>query len=221
MGIGVLWVPALAGYLFLRQFNGTKFTLLRSTGYQFVLRAAVAGIVLYVIATLISWIGVERLPKIGTWWSQIFPLEYSGTAAISAAIGVILPWFLNLIPFFDKFKAQRRAAFQDGDQLGLLIDQAISQKLLIHLTLSSGKSYIGRAVHGTFGHRDTGDVLVVPVFSGYRDRETRNLVLTTNYAPALKDAVELDRFNVAVPIREIVSVSIFDFELFSQHNTSE
>lgn len=86
MGIGALWVPALAGYLFLTYFNGTKFTLLRSTGYQFLLRAAVAGVFLYVIATPIAEIGEAMVPVVGERWDQVFPTEYSGTAAISFMI---------------------------------------------------------------------------------------------------------------------------------------
>ena len=220
MGIGVLWVPALAGYLFLTHFNGTKFTLLRSTGYQFLLRAAIAGFVLYVIATGLAWLGTAKVPSIGRLWGALFPLEYSGTAALSFLIGLVSPRLLNLVPYYGKFTAQRRAAFLDGDQIGLLVDQSIREGQIIELALTSGKSYVCRAVHGTFGHRDIGDVLVVPVLSGYRDREKQRLVLTTNYEPMLRDSIELERFHVAIPIREIVSVRIFDLEIYSQFQES-
>lgn len=216
MGIGVLWVPALAGYIFLTRFNGTKFTLIRSSGYQFVLRAAIAGLILYVVATGLAWAAATKASNVVNLWGEVFPLEYSGTAALSFVIGFVSPWFLNLIPYFDKFSAQRRAAFLDGDQIGLLVDRSIEEGQIIELALSSGKSYVGRAVHGTFGHRDIGDVLVVPVLSGYRDREKQSLVLTTNYEPVLRDSVELDRFHIAIPIREIVSVRIFDLEIYGR-----
>ena len=231
MGIGVLWIPALAGYLFLTRFNGTRFTLLRSTGYQFVLRAAVAGIVLYVIATSIAYVGDLMCPGISRWWTQVFPVEYSGTAAISFVIGLTLPSILNRLQYYDKFKAQRDAAFEDGDQIGLLVDQAIQEKEFIELTLSSSKSYVGMPVHGTFGFRETGDVLVIPIFSGYRHTKTQELTLTTNYGEVVLALIEkepselpgqvLKRFSVAVPIRDIVSVRIFDLEVYREHFETE
>ena len=231
MGIGVLWIPALAGYLFLTRFNGTRFTLLRSTGYQFVLRAAVAGIVLYVIATSIAYVGDAMCPVLSSWWTRLFPVEYSGTVAISFVIGLTAPSVLNRLPYYDKFKAQRNAAFEDGDQIGLLVDQAIQRKEFIELTLSNSKSYVGKPVHGTFGFRDTGDVLVIPIFSGYRHTETQELELTTNYGEVILALVEkkppearrqiLKRFSVAVPIRDIVSVRIFDLEVYREHFETE
>ena len=42
-----LFVPALAGYLVLRLSNGTRFGLLRESGYHVVFRAALVGLLLY------------------------------------------------------------------------------------------------------------------------------------------------------------------------------
>ena len=72
-----------------------------------------------------------------------------------------------------------------GDQVSLIIDQAILQGRFVEISLASGKSYVGSPIQGTFGHRDDGDVAIIPVASGYRNNETQALVMTTNYAPTI------------------------------------
>ena len=191
------------------------------------LRTAVVGLFLYVVATIVAQTGDKTLPVVGNWWRQFFPPEYSGTAAISALIGITVPWLLNKLPNFEKFKSQRRAALEDGDQIGLLVDRSIRNGYLIELLLASSKAYIGVAVHGTLKHRDAGDILLVPIFSGYRDSKTRVLVLTTNYAQVIHDLILREDprmhvanptiFGVALPIRDVVSARSFDYDIYSEH----
>ena len=52
MGLGLLLVPALAGYLFLKWFHGTCYSLPRETGYHVVFKSAIAGVLLFFIARL-------------------------------------------------------------------------------------------------------------------------------------------------------------------------
>ncbi|MDE0062961.1 MAG: hypothetical protein OXU72_09250 [Gammaproteobacteria bacterium] len=88
----------------------------------------------------------------------------------------------------------------------------------VELSLASGKSYVGSPIQGTFGHRDGGDVALIPLASGYRDNDSRDLVMTTNYAPAIEDQLSdlaLDDFKVAFPMRDIVSARLFDQELYA------
>ena len=103
-----------------------------------------------------------------------------------------------------------------GDQISLIIDQAILQGRFVEISLASGKSYVGSPIQGTFGHRDHGDVAIIPVASGYRHSETRALVITTNHAPAINDLVDrnLEILKVAFPMRDIVSARLFDRELY-------
>ena len=83
MGLGVLLVPALAGYLFLN-------------------------------------------------WKTVVPLDYSGTAAATIVLEALLPLVLNQFPRYDRFQAQQRAAVAAGDQISLIIDQAILQGRFVY-----------------------------------------------------------------------------------------
>ena len=211
-------MPALAGYLFLNWFNGTRYSLPRETGYHVVFQSAIAGVVLFFIARLIVVFANTYVPAISEYWKIIVPLDYSGTAAGTFVLAAILPLILNTFSRFDQFAARQKAAEAAGDQISLIIDQAMMEGRFVELSLASGKSYVGSPIQGTFGHRDGGDVALIPLASGYRDNDSRDLVMTTNYAPAIEDQLSdlaLDDLKVAFPMRDIVSARLFDQELYA------
>ena len=218
MGLGLLLVPALAGYLFLGWFNGTRYSLPRETGYHVVFKSAIAGAVLFVIARLLAMLANAVTPALATCWNTIVPLDYSGTAAGTFLLAALLPSIFNTFPRFDRFEAQQKAAEAAGDQISLIIDQAMLEGRFVELSLASGKSYVGSPIQGTFGHRDGGDIALIPIASGYRDNDSRDLVMTTNYAPAIKDQLSeraVDDLRVAFPMRDIASARLFDQQLYA------
>ena len=68
----------------------------------------------------------------------------------------------------------------------LLIAEAIKRSRLLEVSLKSGKSYIGFAVGNTISRWPEADLALLPVSSGYRHRDTQDLVITTHYAPAMR-----------------------------------
>ena len=210
-------MPALAGYLFLAWFNGTRYSLPRETGYHIVFQSAIAGVVLFVVARTLAVLANAFTPAVAECWHTIVPLDYSGTAAGAFLLAGTLPLVLNRLSRFEQLTARQKAAEAAGDHVSLIIDQAMLEGHFVELSLSSGKSYVGAPIQGTFGHRDGGDVALIPIVSGYRDKDSRDLVMTTNYATALKSRLsdlELDNLKVAFPMRDIVSARLFDQELF-------
>lgn len=161
MGLGLLLVPALAGYLFLRWFNGTRYALPRETGYHVVFQSSIAGVILFFLARVMVVLADRLAPAMGEWWGAVVPLDYSGTAAGTFVLAVLVPLVLNRLPRFRRSDARQRAAEGAGDQISLIIDRAMLRGSLVELSLSSGKSYVGSPIQGTFGHRDSGDVALV------------------------------------------------------------
>ena len=218
MGLGLLLVPALAGYLFLKWFNGTRYSLPRETGYHVVFQSAIAGVALFFVARLIVVPAATYAPAFAESWKTIVPIDYAGTAAGTFLLAAILPWILNKLSRFDRFEARQKAAEAAGDQISLIIDQAMLEGRFVELSLANRKSYVGSPVQGTFGHRDAGDVALIPIASGYRDKDSRDLVITTNYAPAIEDQLSelaLDDLKVAFPMRDVVSARLFDQNLYA------
>ena len=68
MGLGLLLVPALAGYLFLKSFNGTRYSLPRETGYHVVFQSAIAGVLLFFMARLFVVLANTFTPAVTESW---------------------------------------------------------------------------------------------------------------------------------------------------------
>ena len=228
MGLGLLLIPALGGYLFVAGFNGTRDRLKRESGYHVVFRSAVAGIVLFGISRLLVVIADYFVPQgsclreAATLWRTAFPMEYSTAAVTSLLLGWLSPYAIN--PLSDRTDARRSVASETGDHIGLLVDQAMETGRLMEISLEGGKSYVGAPLSRTFLARgDDGDLVVVPILSGHRDKDTRDLSLTVNYAPVLRTQLEdggqdfeLEDFRVAIPMREVVSARLFDPDAYKE-----
>ncbi len=222
MGLGLLLVPALGGYLFLIRFNLTRFRIAQLSGYHVVFQAAGVGVALFVVARLLALATDIAWPPVISAWQTLLPLEYSGTAVLSAVVGWLAPMMLNQVPYWDRHKSRRKAAEEDGDVIGLVIDQALDQNKLVEVSLKEGKCYIGTPMKGTFGVRDSGDIAMLPIASGYRDEKTRDLQITVNYGPVFaklvksEEAVDLEDFRIAIPVREVISARVFSPAIYGK-----
>ena len=226
MGLDILLVPTLAGYRYLTRFNRTRYSVLHVTGYACVFRSAVVGVVLFAFAYEAALVFNEIFPKFIEILRQLIPPAYLGlervAAALSLPFGFIVPSILNKFRRFDSFECRRKAAEEAGDQIGLVVDQAIEHRQLVELSFANGKSYIGAPLNGTVGQRSTGDVAIVPIMSGYRDSEMHTLELTTFYMDHLPDGacdrsnVKMRRFRVALPVRDIASARLFDLDVYTK-----
>lgn len=107
---------------------------------------------------------------------------------LTVLLGWLLPIAGNL--FYGKERAARRAAKQSGDLIELMIAESIEYQSLIELSLKSGKSYIGFALESGITSQDESDISLIPMVSGYRNQDTQELEITTNYAPVVQESLE-------------------------------
>ena len=148
---------------------------------------------------------------------------------MSAALGLLGPYPLNLL--FDKGRAEERVAAKYGDLVELLIAEAIERSELIEVSLKTGKSYIGFAIGNTISRWPEADLALLPVASGYRSKDTQELVITTDYATAIharnqESTPALLRndpndFRVVIPKSEVTSARLFDPDLYNQFQAAD
>lgn len=69
-------------------------------------------------------------------------------------------------------------------------------------------------------------IIILPSLSGYREKETQKLFITTDYTDVIERASlddqtqSLDKkLGVIIPILEIVLISRFDYQIFGQFNS--
>jgi hypothetical protein len=82
---------------------------------------------------------------------------------------------------------------------------------MVSVTLSCKKVYIGYVLSTPNLSPQEQFVGILPVVSGYRDKDTQDLTITTNYGPAISSGVTPpEDFEVTIPLASIEIASLFD-----------
>ena len=108
-----------------------------------------------------------------------------------------------------------------GYRLDLLLAQSVKEQKFVELSLRSRKSYIGLILGSKITRHGEPDISLIPLVSGYRDKDTLELEITTNYAPALKKSLEdvfglqHEDFQIVIPRDEVISARTFYPETYN------
>ena len=107
---------------------------------------------------------------------------------------------------------------------------ATERRRLIEVSLRSRKVYVEIPLEGPPGSIPDSDVALVPLYSGYRDEGTQELLLTRSYGPVVIAHTspgnpysdwEWDDFRVVFPMSESVSVRLFKREAFNDFQLAQ
>ena len=220
MQLGELLLPILGGYLFLNVFYQTRYTVVRDTGYHLFFKAAITGSILFGSAFLLVNSVWPLLPEIIT--DLLGTGRHLTTIIVSALLGGISPFILNI--FCDDKKAARKAALNRGDRLELIMARSFEEPVQLEISLNSNKCYIGYVVESPvqtpYAIHDAACTTILPTASGYREPKTRELILTTWYSDFLAsnlDDQNLDDFTIVIPVSEILSARVFNFEIYEKY----
>lgn len=216
MNLSLLLIPALGGYYLLSRTLLFRYWVARQTGYKLFFAAAIAGVCLLGLARLIAVsLPSDLVVPLAGWWRDFAPLDYAGTVAISAALAVVVPELANV--FVDRNKRAMRAAKASGDLIECLMQEAIDSKgrMLVKVSTVGSKCYIGFALESGVAAGNDSDIAITPIASGYRDGETRELRITRNYLPALREStLDVAEFRVVIPLSQVSSARRFDPEAY-------
>ncbi len=98
---------------------------------------------------------------------------------------------------------------------------------MVSVSLKGGKVYMGFVI-GNFDSYDRKYIRLWPIFSGYRNKDTQALAVTTNHANVYAETVSstggssiVDWFQVIVPVGELQSASFFDASTYDLFNPSD
>ena len=219
MNAALLLLPAAAGgYWLLSRSNITRYRLARLSGYHLLFASTVCGSVLYGFAHALLLLFSSYYPAIVNSWAEGSPQLLTNTVQISLFLAVLSPPILNRVFPEDLWAA--KAAFASGDLIELALEDAASRPSLVEVSLRNRKCYIGLPLDSGIGSTPDSDVSLIPVYSGYRDEATLELVLTRDYRPVVtthtfpNTLLTPEDFRVIFPMSEIVSVRPFDSEVF-------
>jgi hypothetical protein len=218
MPFNVLLLPLLGGYIFLTNWNRTRFNTKRYSGERLLFHAAVAGVLLLAASFLIVRIFVTLRPELYRGWRAAVPFPYTGTSFGAFLIGSLLWLPLNRL-WFPMEKETRRAINEWNDYLEVLLERALRETRQVSVSTRSSKVYIGFVTSNFDPAYERKFIRLLPTSSGYRDSDTQELVLTTDYAKVYQQIIQqnnafllggVEDFQIVIPVAEIASANLFD-----------
>ncbi|MGS0526153.1 hypothetical protein ACU8V7_14280 [Zobellia nedashkovskayae] len=231
--LDLLLLPLLGGYVFLITFTVTKFYHQRIERQRLIFNSLIAGFFIAIIGFAFDEILFKSsyLIKIRTCLGYLMPIEYSGLNhsilffLISYPVSLFLNWILP------KKTALTYVVERWGNQMERLFWLSLNHKndeeKLLMLTTKSNKVYVAyiNKISEPIGDSF---VTLIPNFSGYRSKETQELIITTDYLDVLEKLVksnktsEIDqKLGIVIPKSEILMVSKFDLGVFSDFNEGD
>ena len=151
--------------------------------------------------------------------NQVLPLEFNLSIWGMFFLSIALPSIINR--FRDDESDYRKFLLEKGNTIDILIYYSFLSSEILQITLRSRKVYIGVISHVEFSDPENSIVTILPLYSGYRDKDTYEFKPTTNYrpiiqqnfiAPTLMDNdAELD---VSFPKSDVIVIRQFDEQIY-------
>lgn len=222
MPYNLLLLPLIGGFLFVHLTHYFRFAAQRADGYRLLFQAAIAGVGLSIAGRIAELL--IALTPLGKWFAQYWlvfsPFPYSSTSAISLLLGPVLALLVNL--FISKEKAKAKEIRSHGNFLLRLIDEAITQRRLISITLDSRKWYVGWVVESP--NLDPHDQFfrLLPFISGYRDKDVLEARRTVYYEGVLRDTtIDRTEFVITLPLKDVKIAGFFNDEIYDEYFAEE
>lgn len=243
MPSNLLILPLLGGFLFLHICHRFRFRAQRSDGYRLLLESSIAAVLLLLVAR-ISVVLIRSSPA-GGWlksrWDAFIPIPYLGTGSGALILGVLLGYTYNWLNNPDHHRepaltwrrlrqiAQGRSRRNSerardteiqnhGSALIRLIHRAEKDSILVSITLSSRKWYVGYIAEAWSLDPQEVYFRLLPILSGYREKDTLQAIRTTDYISVYQDPeVDTSRFVVVLALRDVQMASLFDERVYEEH----
>ena len=229
-----LWIfPLISGYIIISKYIYFKYKYQRLSSQRLLLHSVIAGIISYLIfysiRIIIGWLFPSIIPFL---YRQLYKLpireeELLWTSISGFLLVLISVYLLNYIykkkNYFSWKKPVEKAVDDVGDEIEQIFKQSATDKILIQVTLKNNKVYVG-FTDKIPPPQETNFLKLVPVISGYRKSETKELVFTTEYFEASKIYSESKEkytqyeMDIILKQDEILTAGVFDLEIYNTFN---
>jgi hypothetical protein len=214
----LLILALLAGFCFLHNCYRFKFWAQLLDGYRLLLACSVSGAILLLISRVLISLGKlnHLFWQLRPLWDNFAGVPYLGTFALSVPIGWGAAKIWNL--FVEPEACRRRALIDHGDSLMALMQTAVEGERMISVTFDSRKWYAGYIVEAPDLKPREKYFKLLPVISGYRDKDTLAAVATLSYAAVYQSpGVVANDFVITLPIEAVRTANLFDPSVYEEH----
>lgn len=247
MWAAIVLVVLACGYLYTNRHLPSKFKQQKAIGWNAYFDVAVqgglflgSGLFLTIALWLASWaiMCLFNIPWLFDWTSHKFTFAYDvlkirlfGLSFFSAAtLGFTILISVGAAKNAEKkFRdpSQRNAILREiasNSATESVIFEAIESGLLLLITLKSRKVYVGMVDEARFHHLDTDTIVIIPLISGYRHKDTLTFVMENNYAQHYEEEgitltsqpLSVYQFRHVLPFDQIESLSLFNVNTFEK-----
>lgn len=219
-----IFLAFVGGFCFLRILNLTRYVSQTWEGPRLIFWTGTASAALLLASRkIVLLLEPTRFgPPLRNFIKQLAPWDFSGTIGGGVLLGLCLPIAINYL--FPKNLSGWLASRSGGSRLHHLLYDLVGTGKAICVTLSDRKVYVGLVVRAPRLHPQEQYFELLPIRSGYRDKDTGAMRLSLNYSPllqALRDGDprlahhSQDDFLILIPFKDVASARVFDPEIFS------
>jgi hypothetical protein len=215
-----LFLAFVAGFCFLRFLNLTRYASQTWEGPRLIFWSGTAAGAL-LLAARVAALLILSTPigiKIHSVCHNIAPWDFSGTIGVALLLGgILLPLAVNYLLPGDL--AGYMASRSVGTRLHHLLYDLIGTGKAICITLSDRKVYAGFVIEAPRLTPQEKFFELLPLRSGYRDKDTLEITWTVDYTPLLRELVRrgsnLNGYNqedfvVMVPFASVLTARVYD-----------
>lgn len=258
MGVILLMVVLVVGFLYTNNHPPSRYRQKRSTGWNAYFHVAAWGLLFCILGGLAA-LGILifldllsiflSIPSHLPWFDytvpwlgrDLFSLHIPGGFGVGTVVSLMLSASMSFgmaiqhqnrmkANYEEQMKEYKKVAEADG--LEALLFDSMQQNLLVLISLKSRKTYVGKVHQARFIHADLENIVIIPMLSGYRDKDTLTFKQEHSYTDYYKEHVISDKsqplsiydFRTVISRSEIDTASLFDpdtFKRFSQLDAKE
>jgi hypothetical protein len=153
-----------------------------------------------------------------------FPLLLilAGTMIISIIFSIITDSSLKK----PEIRKQMFKSIADCNSIENILYESIESKssLLVSISMKSRKVYVGMVQEARIDNMDKDNIVIIPILSGYRDKDTLSFIEDVNYAKHFSDEkitfdskpLSLNQYRHVIPTEQIESISLFNSENYNK-----
>ncbi|GGW65626.1 hypothetical protein DFQ11_10312 [Winogradskyella epiphytica] len=226
----LLLLPLLGGYVFLITFKLTKFYHQRIERQRLIFNSLILAFFVSLLGLFLDEYVLKSacLINIRESLGNIIPINYSGLNHSILIFLIAFPFakFLNFL--ISNRYMLNYVVDKWGDEYEKLFWSSLQSKndedKLLMITTKNNKVYVGYVsrISEPIGNSH---ITIIPNFSGYRDKDTQEFILTTDYISVLQYFIKNDqerliddKMGILIPKSEIILVSKFDYNVFDRFN---
>lgn len=239
MPYNLLLIPIITGYYILTFSLLFKYNTQRLSKERILYESILAGLIIiicgFILRVIFDLITFGKAIPILLKLLNKLPIEkplYFWTVIFSSLISIAILKFVNnrINKYYSKDDPIIWAVKKYGDEIETLFKDSALNGFAIQVTLKNDKVYIGFCEETPIP-KLTNYLKLSPILSGYREKESKQLKITTDYEEVVnqfikdieeKKGVELEKITLNTDIiikqDEILSASIYEQKIFEMFN---